>query len=483
MKLRKTKTSARSPNPHSGDKAERRAWEKKLHAGPKMYPCPTCVARGVREPSMLSAKQKALGHQCNACADRDEGRYGNPITIKKVHRAKSIQPGSLLMNKQHPEWGVFTALHAERPGIWLIRSGDRRNETLLYPDEIEFWTVKPPHVTRPRGTPKHSIVIGASKVGKSRKGTRKKNPASQIKIPKQPKYFHITSVAKPKATRLPNPTMTGVEFRDRLLSLAKVGDRTLLVKATEKTVAEGNVMSLRSTDSVYVNFINLPKGLGNAGGGAEAENNRWMFSVKGFDRSGPVKVEEMMSPGRMTRLRAKTDSPEKIAKYLADHLTKISATVEPNFTHTRRSNPSPKTKRAANPKPRKGSGKPGLGILPPTDRRYTIRPEFTGHTSGVPQYVVRFSGEFVGSAMERRDAVKIQQQHAAARDRELRGLGTWQPWKRQKLEHLRVLPINHSASPRQPVALAEFVSGHLSRLERPLVLGPRCRLLGVAVGG
>ena len=37
---------------------------------PRNLPCPSCG-----QPNRLTPRDKALGYQCNACADRDEG-YG-----------------------------------------------------------------------------------------------------------------------------------------------------------------------------------------------------------------------------------------------------------------------------------------------------------------------------------------------------------------------------------------------------------------------
>jgi len=41
-----------------------------LRAGRKTHACPDCGAK-----NRLTAKDKALGYRCNACADRAEGRY------------------------------------------------------------------------------------------------------------------------------------------------------------------------------------------------------------------------------------------------------------------------------------------------------------------------------------------------------------------------------------------------------------------------
>lgn len=38
---------------------------------PRTLPCPTC-----KQPNRLTPKDRALGYQCNACADRDEGFGG-----------------------------------------------------------------------------------------------------------------------------------------------------------------------------------------------------------------------------------------------------------------------------------------------------------------------------------------------------------------------------------------------------------------------
>jgi hypothetical protein len=36
---------------------------------PRNLPCPSC-----KRPNMLTPKDRAHGYQCDACADRDEGR-------------------------------------------------------------------------------------------------------------------------------------------------------------------------------------------------------------------------------------------------------------------------------------------------------------------------------------------------------------------------------------------------------------------------
>lgn len=48
---------------------------------PRNLPCPTC-----KRPNMLTPADKAQGYQCNHCADRAEGRYGEyeAMTIKQI---------------------------------------------------------------------------------------------------------------------------------------------------------------------------------------------------------------------------------------------------------------------------------------------------------------------------------------------------------------------------------------------------------------
>lgn len=44
------------------------ALRKATRGNPRNLPCGTC-----KEPNKLTAKDKALSYQCNACPDRDEG--------------------------------------------------------------------------------------------------------------------------------------------------------------------------------------------------------------------------------------------------------------------------------------------------------------------------------------------------------------------------------------------------------------------------
>ena len=119
-----------------------------------------------------------------------------------------------------------------------------------------------------------------------------------------------------------------------LLSSKQPTDRQTRIRFNPSLAGE------RGGGSVYVNFINLPPGVGDAGGGAEAENNRASFHIRGFayDPTVPVlkvKVEQSNNVFRRTvPFRARTGSPEVVARHLSEYLAAIVKTVPPNFTHT-----------------------------------------------------------------------------------------------------------------------------------------------------
>lgn len=93
---------------------------------------------------------------------------------------------------------------------------------------------------------------------------------------------------------------------------------------------------LPSSRTCFINFTNLPFGIGRAGGGAEAENNRMMLRVVDVQATdGKVRVEESVSVfPRESRMRAKTAPAEKIAAYIAAHINKLVEKYPPNYTHT-----------------------------------------------------------------------------------------------------------------------------------------------------
>jgi len=98
--------------------------------------------------------------------------------------------------------------------------------------------------------------------------------------------------------------------------------------------------------SVVVNFFNLPASRvkERRGGGAEAENNRQLFFVYGFNAGYTEHVDRLsveqgvngiydMRGRAAPRMRKKTAFPEKVAKYLADYINEVASEFPPNFTH------------------------------------------------------------------------------------------------------------------------------------------------------
>lgn len=102
-----------------------------------------------------------------------------------------------------------------------------------------------------------------------------------------------------------------------------------------------------SDRQIFLNFINLPPGVGGEGGGAEAQNNRMMFVVRMPQGrgayaedvavpAGSVRVELKVSAlPREYRLRTKTAPIEKAGVYVADFLNTVVAEVPAKFTHTK----------------------------------------------------------------------------------------------------------------------------------------------------
>lgn len=159
-------------------------------------------------------------------------------------------------------------------------------------------------------------------------------------------YHHATLVGEARVARqraeealieaqIPAIPNGAKEFVDTFLSSLGEVDRSIHVRIDPS-------WGPTKEDSVYVNFINLPRGVGSAGGGAEGENNRMSFHVEGFGPadspppSGKVKVEMRVSSlPRERKLRAKSGPPAAIAKYLANFLRTIVREVPPRFTHSR----------------------------------------------------------------------------------------------------------------------------------------------------
>lgn len=128
------------------------------------------------------------------------------------------------------------------------------------------------------------------------------------------------------------------EFRRNLSSLVTV-DRTVLARYSAG-LAPGP-----GRGYVTVNFINLPefRHNQNRGGGAESENNRQCFIIRGFNATSDspverVKVEQLINHvGPISELapnmRAKSASPAKVAQYLASYINGVASAFQPHYTH------------------------------------------------------------------------------------------------------------------------------------------------------
>jgi hypothetical protein len=138
-------------------------------------------------------------------------------------------------------------------------------------------------------------------------------------------------------------TMTLYEFLADLkskLSPLVTDDRYVLASSSPSLGFHG-----RGRGTAQVTFVNLPyeRVRERRGGGAEAENNRMLFMVRGFN-SGPaseeegveqVQVEQLVnnvSP-RSENMRRKTASPDKVASYVAAYINRAAETHEPRLTH------------------------------------------------------------------------------------------------------------------------------------------------------
>ncbi len=138
-------------------------------------------------------------------------------------------------------------------------------------------------------------------------------------------------------------TMTLHDFLSDLkakLSPLVTGERYVLADQAGSLGYDG-----RGRGTASVTFINMPyeRVKQRRGGGAESENNRMLFFVRGFNsgealfRIGVDRVQvEMLvnniSP-REENLRKKTGSPDKIASYLANYLNQTAEKYPPQFTH------------------------------------------------------------------------------------------------------------------------------------------------------
>lgn len=113
-------------------------------------------------------------------------------------------------------------------------------------------------------------------------------------------------------------------------------DSAQVIAAVNKHLDIGNkkILYRPMKPGLWIDFINLPKDLPSAGGGAEAENNRFAVNIR--PKGDKYQVEQGVSAlGRKWNLRGKTAPLDKIGAYVAKQLNKIAKEVPSKFTHTK----------------------------------------------------------------------------------------------------------------------------------------------------
>lgn len=131
--------------------------------------------------------------------------------------------------------------------------------------------------------------------------------------------------------------------------LSDLKTRLSALVTDERYVLADQVGSLgydgRGRGTASVTFVNMPyeRVKQRRGGGAESENNRMLFFVRGFNSGEAlfhtgvdrVQVECLVDNirPREERLRKKTGSPDKISAYLASFLNQTAEKYPPRFTH------------------------------------------------------------------------------------------------------------------------------------------------------
>lgn len=109
-----------------------------------------------------------------------------------------------------------------------------------------------------------------------------------------------------------------------IIQRADIKDRQLYIRPR----------SLGQSDMMFINFYNISKAIAGAGG-ADNENNRQMYAVKGFDpkdEDAPVeKVKLELSVNMLPRdkaFRARSGKPAAIAAFLVSHIEKMVREAE-----------------------------------------------------------------------------------------------------------------------------------------------------------
>ena len=125
--------------------------------------------------------------------------------------------------------------------------------------------------------------------------------------------------------------LTAAEFVELLEKKIDPKDRVLKIQGDESG-------SMRS-GQVIVSFYNVPK----SARGTDADNNRFAWTIQGFDRQSTdvkaikVKIEERINSAPFSertnwKLRGKTGTPQQVGEYLAKHIHKLVAELEPRIS-------------------------------------------------------------------------------------------------------------------------------------------------------
>lgn len=164
-----------------------------------------------------------------------------------------------------------------------------------------------------------------------------KTPAKVIdpeawKAERKQKEDAAAAEAKDKAENTKG-ALTQTEFVELLEKKIDAKDRILKIQGDEKS-------SIKS-GQVYVTLYNIPK---SENKGTNPDNNRFIFGITGFDRQDlnvkavKVKIEQGPMEGApfaeraKWKLRGKSGTPQQIAEYLAKHIHRVIAEVEPRLS-------------------------------------------------------------------------------------------------------------------------------------------------------
>jgi len=124
--------------------------------------------------------------------------------------------------------------------------------------------------------------------------------------------------------------LNAIQFSKELMDTLEIGDRQVFFR--------GKMLGMYN--AIAIHYINLPRGLGGSGGGAEGENNRLMLMVTGFDKSNQTIPVEKIQVKLLCSvfdypLRKKTCTPERAVEYIAEFINRIAREVPPKYTHTK----------------------------------------------------------------------------------------------------------------------------------------------------